>query len=90
MESMNVKIKIMPSSPETNLEELKDDVKTLIESNSGKNIRFEEEPIAFGLKAVIVTFIWPEEKELNSLEESIEKMKNVASEKIIDMRRAIG
>lgn len=80
----------MPSSPETNLEELKENVKSLIESNQGKNLSFEEEPIAFGLTAVIASFIWPEEKELESLEESIEKMENVASEKIIDMRRAIG
>ena len=90
MGSMNIKIKVMPSSPETNLEELKEKIRSHIENNQGNNIGFEEEPIAFGLKAVIVSFVWPEEKELEPLEEIIEKMENVASEKIIDMRRVIG
>jgi len=90
MGNMNIKIKIMPSSPETDLEELKNNIKKLIENNKGNVIDFEEEPIAFGLKAVIASFIWPEEKELDTLEDSIEKMENVASEKIIDMRRSIG
>ena len=87
---MNIKIKLMPSSPETNLEEIKKHAKIIIEENKGLNVSFEEKPIAFGLKAVIVSFIWPEEKELEPLEESLEKMENVVSEKIIDMRRSIG
>ena len=90
MGSMNIKIKLMPSSPETNLEEIKKHAKIIIEENKGLNVSFEEEPIAFGLKAIIVSFIWSEEKELEPLENLIEKIENVASEKIIDMRRSIG
>jgi elongation factor 1-beta len=84
-----VKIKIMPSSPETNLEEIKEKTKKLIESEDGKGVKFEEEPIAFGLKAVIVFFLWDEEKELEPLENSLEKIENVNSVEMIDMRKAI-
>lgn len=90
MGHVNVKIKLMPSSPETNLEEIKERAKSVIEENKGSNVYFEEEPIAFGLKAVIIFFIWPEEKELEKLEGFLEKIENVSSEQVIDMRRAIG
>ena len=85
-----IKIKLMPSSPETNLEEIKEKTKKLIESKEGKGVKFEEEAIAFGLKAVIVFFLWEEEKELEPLENSLEKIENVNSVQTIDMRRAIG
>ena len=80
----------MPISVETDLEGIKEKSKELIEGEEGKNIGFEEEPIAFGLKAVIVTFLWNEEKELENLENSLENLENVNSIQIIDMRRAIG
>lgn len=85
-----VKIKLMPSSPETNLEEIKEKTKKLIESEDGKGVKFEEELIAFGLKAVIVFFLWDEEKELEPLENSLEKIENVNSVQTIDIRKAIG
>ena len=85
-----VKIKLMPSSPETDLEEIKEKTRKLIESGGGKGVKFEEEPIAFGLKAVIVFFLWDEEKELEPLENSLEEIENVNSVEMIDMRRAIG
>ncbi len=82
-----VKIKIMPTSPEVNLEEIKEKVKTLVEQEGGKNREYEEEPIAFGLTAVIVFFEWPEEKELEQLEEKIKSIENVNSTQVIDMRK---
>jgi len=87
---VNVKIKLMPSSPETNLKGIKEKAKSIIEENNGSNVHFEEEPIAFGLKAIIVFFIWPEEKELEKLENFLEKIENVVSEQVIDMRKVIG
>ena len=86
----NVKIKLMPSSPETNLEEIKEKAKVEIEKNDGKGVSFEEEPIAFGIKAIIVFFAWPEEKELEGIEKFLGEIENVISEQVIDMRRAIG
>ncbi len=84
-----IKIKIMPSSPKTNLEEIKEKVKKFVESEGGKGVKFEEEPIAFGLKAVMVFFLWDEEKELEPLENSLGKIEDINSIQTIDMRRAI-
>lgn len=84
-----IKIKIMPTSPEVNLEKIKEEAKTLIEQKDGKNCKFEEEPIAFGLKAIIAFFAWPEEQELEKLEEALKKIKNVNSVQVIDIRRLI-
>ena len=85
-----VKIKIMPVSPESNLEKIKEKSKNLIHKEEGKNCQISEEPIAFGLKAIIAFFAWPEEKPLEPLEESLKKIENVNSVQVIDMRRAIG
>lgn len=89
MGTIGVKIKIMPLSPEVNLEEIKKQAAKLIEEKEGKNSRFEEEPIAFGLKALMLFFDWPEEKELEELENKIKEIKNVSSAKIVDMRRLL-
>ena len=85
-----IKIKIMPSSVETNLEEIKEKAKSVIESNKGKHPMFEEEPIAFGLKAVIAGFEIDESDELDPIEEALRKIENVNSAEVIDMRRAFG
>ena len=90
MGHINVKIKLMPSSPETNLKEIIEKAKSIIEENNGSNVHFEEESIAFGLKAIIIFFIWPEEKELEPLENLLEKIDNVSSEQMLDIRKAIG
>ena len=82
-----VKIKIMPTSPEVDLEKIKEGAKILIEKKDGKNCSFEEEPIAFGLKAIIVLFAWPEEQELEELEEDLKKVENVNAVQVIDIRR---
>ncbi len=88
MGTIAVKIKIMPSSPDTDLKKLTTNAKKLIESSGGKNSSFSEEPIAFGLKAIIAFFAWPEDKEIEKLETGLAKIKDVNSIQIIDMRRA--
>lgn len=85
-----IKIKIMPNSPEVNLEEIKEQAKKVVENNKGKNCRFEEEPIAFGLKAVMVYFDIDESQELEPLEQELNKIENVNSAEVVDMRRAFG
>jgi elongation factor 1-beta len=85
-----VKIRIMPTSPEVDLERLKKTAGVIIERMGGKNCKFEEEPIAFGLKAIIPFFAWPEELELESLERFLSKIEQVSSVQTIDMRRAFG
>jgi len=85
-----VKIKILPASTEIDLEKLKETIKSLIEGKGGKNCNIEEEPIAFGLVALVPSFAWPEEKELEVLEGEMNRLEEVSSIQIVDMRRAIG
>ena len=85
-----LKYKLMPTSPEVNLEEIKEKAKKVVEEGTGKNCRFEEEPIAFGLKAVIIFFDIDESQELDPIEKSLGKIENVNSVHVVDMRRAFG
>jgi len=85
-----IKIKIMPVSPDTDLEEIKTSAKQIVEENNGLRAVFEEEPIAFGLKAVIVSFDIDEANPLEQIEEGLRNMENVNSAEVIDMRRAFG
>lgn len=85
-----VKIKIMPESAEISLDLIKQEIIKLLEMQENKGFRFEIEPIAFGLKALILIFSWPEEKSLEEFENSINNAKGVGSIDIVDMRRAIG
>ena len=86
-----IKIKMMPSSPEVNFEEVKVKAKEIVEANKGTRVEFEEQPIAFGLNALIVGFEQNEDDgELDPIEEGLRKIENVSSVQVIDMRRAFG
>lgn len=85
-----ITLKLMPSSLDVDLEELKEKAKEIIENKQGQKTRFEEEPIAFGLKAVLVFFEIDEEQELEPIEEELKKIENVQSVQVTDMRRAFG
>ena len=82
--------KIMPESPTVNLEEIKKESKHLMEKHDAKNISFEERPIAFGLKAIIMKIGMPEEKGTEVVENTLSSIKNVSSVTIEDYRRAFG
>lgn len=82
-----VKIKIMPESPDVNIEKIKKSAMEIVEKAGGNNNKYEIEPIAFGLKAVIAFFQWPEEKELEDIESKFKKIKSVQSVQIIDIRK---
>lgn len=85
-----IKIKLMPTSPEVDLDAIKKSAEEKITAGSGEKTSFEEEPIAFGLKAVIAGFSLDESKELDPIEESLKKIENVNSVQVVDMRRAFG
>jgi len=90
MGTVLIKIKLMPSSPEVNLEEIKEKAKTIVETEEGKKVRFEEEPIAFGLKALITFFALDESKDVEPIENKLKEIENINSAEIIDVRRAFG
>ena len=85
-----ITIKLMPESPETDLEALKEKAKKVLEEKQAKKISFEEEPIAFGLKAVKTSFEIDESQELEPIEESLKSIEEVTSSQVTDMRRAFG
>jgi len=83
-------VKIMPSSPETNLDEIKNKAKSKMESYGAQNISFEEKDIAFGIKAIMLKMAWPEEKDTETIENEISNIEEVSSVSIEDYRRAFG
>jgi translation elongation factor aEF-1 beta len=90
MGTVSVKMKVLPASPEVDLEILKQKAKEVVEGKGGTNCHFEEEEIAFGLKALITIFDWTEGNEVEIVEEALAQIENVNSAQLIDMRRAIG
>ncbi len=86
-----LKLKIMPESPESNLESIKLKAKELAVNHNKVLVHsIEEEEIAFGLKAIIITLVWPEELEQSIIEEEFSKIPEVNSVEVIDFRRVVG
>lgn len=83
-------VKILPESPETNLDEIKEEAKKKLTAEGAKNMSFEEKPIAFGLKALMVKTDMPEEKGTDKVEEILSNIEHVSSVVIEDYRRAFG
>lgn len=83
-------VKILPDSPNANLEEIKKHARLALEKQGALNISFTEEPIAFGIKAVKAKFAWLEEKSTDIIESELQKVKHVSSVQIEDYRRAFG
>jgi translation elongation factor aEF-1 beta len=82
-----VKYKLMPESTDADLKEIEKAAKKIVEEFGGKNKEYSIEEIAFGLKAVIVFFFYSDDKNIDSMEEKLSKIKNVASVQLIDMRK---
>jgi len=85
-----IKVKIMPESPDTNLDKIETKSKEILTNKGSKSIRFEREPIAFGLTAVIVGFSWDDNDSNDEVLEELQSIENVSSAEVIDYRRAIG
>lgn len=87
-----VTIKIMPESPEVDLEALSVKVKEKIAEFAGEgDTKQDIEPVAFGLKALKIIFVMDEAKgSPEPVEKEIENLEGVNSVEVIDVRRAIG
>ena len=85
-----VKLKIMPESLEVDLEALKETIKELLGPEVDSAIDFEEEAIAFGLKALITGFALDESKEIDPIQAKLTSLKNIKSAEVSDFRRAFG
>jgi translation elongation factor aEF-1 beta len=85
-----IKIKIMPSSVEEDLKLIEKQSEKTIIKGKGTHYASEEQNIAFGLKAIIISFALDESLELEKIERDLEKIKGINSVQVIDMRRAFG
>lgn len=91
MAQVVITLKIMPDSPDVNLEDIKAEAKELISEFGGEVGREEIEPVAFGLKALKLFFVMNESLgSTESLEETINKIDGVQSVEVTDVRRAVG
>jgi len=84
---VGVKYKIMPSSVETDLEKMKQEITQFLESKDANNIKISEEPVAFGLKALIIFFQFDEDQGTDHLEDPLKNIENVQSIQMTDIRK---
>ena len=85
MANVLVKIKVMPEGLEVNLDNLENEIKNKISPN-----KIEREPIAFGLEAILVTKIIPDDaKYLEEIETKIKQIEGVSSVETIEISRLL-
>ena len=89
MGEVAVQMKIMPGNPAVDLKRLSDHIRS-ISSRDARLHSCEVQPIAFGLKALLITFI-VQDKEggTEALEESIADMDEVESVRVVAVRRML-
>lgn len=82
----------MPQSPEANLAELESRAKKeIIKFCDSKEFKTEIQPIAFGLKALVILFVMDESRgSTEELENKIKDIEGVESVEVPDVRRAVG
>ncbi len=91
MATAGIQFKIMPTGVDVDLKKLESDIKKKVESfDSGVFSNAKEEPIAFGLKALIVTIALSEDEESELVESAIGEIEGVSSVELIDYRRVVG
>ena len=91
MATVIVTMKIMPSSPDENLEEIQAAASKMISDFGGTVGKVEFEPIAFGLKAIVFMFALNESLgDTEEAEQKIAAISGVNSVQVTDVRRAIG
>jgi len=96
MASVVVTLKIMPSGPEVNLDEVyKQAIKQIKDfvdlKHKDGEVKKEIEPIGFGLKALKILFVMDESiGGTDNLEENIKQIKGIESVETTDVRRAVG
>lgn len=85
-----LKLKLMLESPHTDVEVIKKEIEKKISELDISIHRSSIEEVAFGLKAIILTLVWPEDKSQAEIESKLGQVNGVRSVEVIDFRRAIG
>lgn len=80
-------IKVMPESPEVDLEQMKSDIQASIPEGTEFH-KIEEEPIAFGLVALkVMVIVGDEEGGTEAAEANLAKVNGVNSVEVTDIGR---
>lgn len=86
-----VTLKIMPEDPEIKLGDLKAKAEQIITDFEGKVQTTKEEPVGFGLKALVLSFSVDEAKgSPDPVAEKIEEIEGVKSAQVTMVSRALG
>jgi len=87
-----VTLKIMPESPEINLDKVRAEAEKIITDFEGKiSGEPEVEPVGFGLKALVLRFSVDESKgSPDPVAEAIEKIEGIKSAQVTMVSRALG
>ena len=88
MAKVLVSLKIFPSDVTVDLEDLKKKIEDCL-PDFASVYKFEEEPVAFGLVAVIAHLLLPEDKAggLNEVEEALKKVDGIGNLQTLTIRR---
>ncbi|MFQ6073960.1 MAG: elongation factor 1-beta [Candidatus Bathyarchaeia archaeon] len=88
MAKVLVSMKIFPTGTDIDFNQLKQEIENSLPADSSV-YRFAEEPVAFGLNALIAHILLPEEKSggLEEIENSIQKIEGVSQIQTITVRR---
>ena len=91
MAEVNVTLKIMPESPNTNLDAIYEEADAKVKEFGGEIGKKEEQEVAFVLKSLIIMFVMDESLgSTETLENQIKEINGVQSVEVTDVRRAIG
>ena len=83
--------RIMPEDAEVDLNNFQDDISKAITAFGGRVVKTETHEVAFGLKALQLTFQLDESKgDTEELEKSLEKLHYIQSVEVTDVRRQLG
>lgn len=91
MANVLITFKIMMESPEIDLATVESAATKTITDYGAKVLKAEQEPVAFGLKAVKLIIIMDEKKgDTEPLENKIKEIQGVRNIEVTDIRRAVG
>ena len=85
-----VQMKLMPDSPSADLKHIEKKAEEIIVSMHKTMVKIEEQPIAFGLSAILLSFAWNDEIETEKIETALSKIEHVSSVETTDIRKAFG
>ena len=92
MANVVVTLKIMPQDVNVDLSDLESKAKKeIVKFCNSKEFKTQIEPIAFGLKALVIFFVMDESiGSTEELEKKISQINGVESVEVTDVRRAVG